>query len=45
MLISHGPDPQITDVHVEQDPLRGVDLSFPVGHHAELGVADLQAAL
>src|SRR5689334_24906129 len=39
----HVPDAQVGDVDVEEYPLRGGDVGVPVGHHAELGVADLQA--
>src|SRR5689334_11946329 len=39
----HVPDVQVSDVDVEEYPLRGGDVGVPVGHHAELGVADLQA--
>ena len=39
----HVPDPQVRDVHVEQDPLGGGDAGLPVGDYAEFGVANLQA--
>jgi hypothetical protein len=39
----HVPDPQVSDVHVQQDPLRAGDVGVPVGDHAEFGITDLQA--